>query len=363
MKLNITPKSPQNLYPTDILFQTSFWGRVKNRLGWTVSAFDLSLPSPLGDVLVLTKRLDHEIVAVYVPQGPEYVPAAEEYGVFLETMSDAISKHLEPSSAFIRYDLPWFDPYTLDDGAGDRVAGRDTRDLSRPDDRLREIRMNFSTQSWNLRKAPFDLTVADSLVIDISGTEDEILSRMKPKTRYNIRLSERKGVRVVNADFSALPLFFDVYLQTAQRNGFLPCDYRHFSAIFETTAIADSPEVRFFLAVHGRDTLAGAIVVFSKSRATYLFGASTNCCRNLMGPYAIQWQAIRDARAMHCTTYDMGAISSSNDPTHPFHGMYRFKTGFGGRIEHRAGSWDYPLQQEKYELVRNHEMLRGIWMG
>jgi lipid II:glycine glycyltransferase (peptidoglycan interpeptide bridge formation enzyme) len=356
MKLKIIPKSMYELYPTDILFQTSYWGQVKNKLGWEASAFELSLPASEADVLVLTKRLDDGTSAAYIPQGPEYGPNPAFYGIFLERLSESISQHLESSAAFIRYDLPWFDPYALDDDA----VPLSPPGLRRPENRLREIRMNFATDSWNLRKAPLDLTVADSLIVDITGSEDELLNRMKPKTRYNIRLSKRKGVRVIEANAASLPTFFDLYLQTAARNGFPSCEYRHFSALFETSiSDCNAPKLSFYLAMRGRDVLAGVIMAVSKRRATYLFGASSNHYRYLMGSHAVQWHAMKEAKRQHCTSYDMGAVSPFSDRTHPFYGMYRFKTGFGGRIEHRVGTWDFPLHQKKYSNIRNNEMLRS----
>lgn len=352
MDLEVTPKPASRLYPTDILFQTSFWGSVKRRLGWKVDAFELSRPPAQGDLLALTRPLDDDTAMACVPQGPEHGPAPEDYGRFLEELSAALSRHLDPACAFIRYDLPWTDPYALD-GEGEGAAAG----LWRPENRLREIRMNFSTRRWNLRKAPLDLTVADSLVLDLAGSEPELLLGMKPKTRYNIRLSERKGVEVVAADASALPAFFELYLETCRRNRFPARDYAHFAALFEPLAAGpDGPTLAFYLAVRGGETLAGAIVAHSGRGATYLFGASSNTCRNLMAPYAVQWHAIREARRRGCLSYDMGAVSALRDPLHPFFGLYRFKTGFGGRIAHRVGSWDFPLDPEKYESFRSREL-------
>lgn len=359
MKLEIVPKAEDSLYPTDIVFQTSFWGQVKSKLGWAASAFEVSTQDFQGDVLVLTKSLDAETSVVYVPQGPELGPDPQSYGTFLEKMSESLAGYLAPSAAFIRYDLPWSDPYALDE---DLCGAK--HELRRPEERLREIRMNYSTREWNLRKAPFDLTVADSIMIDIDCDEKEILRRMKPKTRYNIGLANRKGVRVVEADASALPEFYDLYLQTAARNGFPSCDYRHFSALFEVKASAhNAPKLAFHLATCGKNILAGAIVAISGKRATYLFGASSDSGRNLMGSYAVQWHAIREAKAQNCSSYDMGAVSPYRNPDHPFFGLYRFKTGFGGRIEYRAGTWDYPLDFEKYLDFRNRERLQKLDCG
>ncbi|NLA74009.1 MAG: peptidoglycan bridge formation glycyltransferase FemA/FemB family protein, partial [Deltaproteobacteria bacterium] len=255
-----------------------------------------------------------------------------------------------------RYDLPWSDQYYChaDGSMSDMVL------LERPESRLRELRMNYGTKKWNIRKAVFDLIVADTFHVDIAGDEDKIYARMKSKTRYNIGLSKRKGIRVdvVNAFISKLPLFYDLYRQTGERNGFAVCSYDKFYALFMALGSAPhSPEISFLLAAHENDILAGAIIVFSGTTATYLFGASANHNRNLMASYAVQWEAIRLARSRGCLIYDMGAVPPSNDPRHPFYGMYRFKSGFGGRIVHKAGSWDYPVKQAAYDQYRNIETM------
>lgn len=354
MDITLKPKDAYALLPTDILFQTVFWSRVKSRLGWQPRAFDLSSSGPAGDILVLTRSYGEGMTAAYVPQGPEHGPHPEQYGPFLEELSHAMARHLDPGIAFIRYDLPWQSQYS--EGDGGTIPGRAWD--GRPEARLREMRMNFGTRTWNLRKAPLDLTVADTLVLDISGTSEEILSHMKPKTRYNIRLAERKGVRVFAATVDMLPVFYDLYRQTSERNGFFACEYKYFSALFTAVADrADTSEVHFLLATHKEHALAGAIITISGRTATYLFGASSNEKRNLMGPYAVQWEAIRLSRAKSCLTYDMGAVPPMDDPLHPFYGMYRFKAGFGGEVVHRSGTWDFPLDEAGYAKFRNAEAL------
>ncbi|MGA6925915.1 MAG: peptidoglycan bridge formation glycyltransferase FemA/FemB family protein, partial [Desulfosarcina sp.] len=93
---------------------------------------------------------------------------------------------------------------------------------------------------------------------------------------------------------------------------------------------------------------------------TYLFGASSNQKRNFMAPYALHWAAMQAARAKGCLHYDLGAVAPAKDPCHPFFGLYRFKTGFGGKIIHQSGAWDYPLDDEGYQIFRNSETLDRI---
>lgn len=218
--------------------------------------------------------------------------------------------------------------------------------------------MNMGTRFWNIRKSFEDMTVASSLVVDIAGSESGILERMKPKTRYNIGLAQRKGVTIHEVNADSLHDFHTLYCQTARRNGFKPCGYTHFAAMFQCLASSpDRSELLFLLARHGRDILAGAIVGISGKAANFLYGASSNTKRNFMAPSLMHWTAMLHARERGCVTYEMGAVSPGLDNTSPFHGLYRFKTGFGGRIELRSGSWDYPIDHEAYRTFCNTESL------
>ena len=218
--------------------------------------------------------------------------------------------------------------------------------------------MNMGTRFWNFKKASADMTVASSLVVDLDGSEDDILGRMKPKTRYNIGLARRKGVTVEKADSSNLADFYGLYEQTARRNGFAPCSSKQFSAMFRCNFGAkDEADIVFLLARHGRDILSGAIIGISGQHANFLYGASGNIKRNYMASSLMHWTGMRIARQLGCRSYEMGAVSPTPDATHPFNGLHRFKVGFGGRIELRSGSWDYPLNQGAYRAIQNAEAM------
>ncbi len=348
MKVTLRPKPPRKLYPTDILFQTPYWGAVKSLLGWRPYAFEIESAGARHDMLVIVKTIGPDTLGALVPKGPENAPDTEHYGLFLEAVSESMTKWLDASVAFIRYDLPWESAFASE------VEGRPWKD--HPSSRVREMRMNFGTEHWNLRKAPVDLTVANSCIVDLEGTEELLLARMKPKTRYNIRLAERHGVVVSQAPLGQLPKFYTLYCETAQRHGFPVREYEYFEALFAARDYHfDGSEVRLLLASHRGEVVAGEILALSEKGAVYLHGASAYHRREVMAPYLVHWRSIQYARARGCRTYDLGAVAPGDDPAHSLHGLHRFKTSFGGRLTHDSGSWDFPIRSTVYQAFRNWE--------
>lgn len=96
------------------------------------------------------------------------------------------------------------------------------------------------------------------------------------------------------------------------------------------------------------EPLAAMFLTLSSDGATYLYGASASHDRHLMAPYALQWAAIEEAKALGCASYDLFGVSPRPDPDHPMYGLYAFKSGFGGRMLHRQGSWDVSYDDEGY---------------
>ena len=218
--------------------------------------------------------------------------------------------------------------------------------------------MNFDTRHYNLRKAPSDMLPAHTVMLDLDKKEDTLLSEMKSKTRYNIRLSQRKGVEVRRAGMNELDKWFRLYDETYARNRLASNDMQFFEQVFNTRAEdTSSPgEVDLLLAEKDGEPLAGMFLARSGERATYLYGASSGQNRNFQASHALQWGAIQHSKATGCKEYDMFGISPTPDPEHPMYGLYRFKTGFGGKKLHRQGCWDYSLEEEGYEQYRLAEM-------
>ncbi|MFW5993435.1 MAG: lipid II:glycine glycyltransferase FemX [Desulfohalobiaceae bacterium] len=357
MSVEIRPKSTKELFPSRFVQQTAFWSRLKQAQGYDSQAFDIypgQGTNPDGDFLVLLRWIQKRQCMAYVPFGPELLPDPEQRGPWLEEVCENLRDQLPGDCLFVRFDLPWYSPWSWDP---DRYSA-DNLWLGQPRTMVREMRMNFDTRHWNLRKACTDLLPTDTVILDLRQDLEGLLAGMKPKTRYNIRLASRKGVRVREAGLEELPLWYELYQETAQRHGMLLDDLEYFRSVLNTQAKDSSSPggVRLLLAELKHTPVAGIMLALSGGRATYLYGASAIAHRSCMAPYALQWKAIQLAKEQGCQDYDLFGISPNPAPSHPMFGLYRFKTGFGGRIVHRQGCWDYPLDQERYELCRSSEI-------
>jgi lipid II:glycine glycyltransferase (peptidoglycan interpeptide bridge formation enzyme) len=230
----------------------------------------------------------------------------------------------------------------------------------------------------NLRKAPVDIQPPSTVIVDLRPEEQTILASMKHKTRYNIRLASKRGVEVRERGIEGLPQWYALYRETAQRDRISIHSLDYYKGQFELsrkygvlTSGADSPgvdpcgvetpEYKLLLATKHQELLAGIIVVFWKKTARYLFGASSSRMRNLMATYALQWRAMQMAREAGCLEYDLFGIPPSNDPHHPMHGLFQFKTGFGGSIVNRLGCWDIVLKRPRYKLYKKAEEVRRFY--
>jgi len=224
--------------------------------------------------------------------------------------------------------------------------------MGNPEPHIREMRMNFGTQKHALRKAFTDTLPTNTLLIETKKRPESLLKNMKSKTRYNIRLSERKGVTVRRADFDELSTWYDIYKQTARRNGIYCDDYPFFENVCRARHNDHDTALKLLLAEKNRKPLAGMFLTINNGRATYLYGASSSEQRNTMATYKLQWEALQLAHENHCEIYDMFGVAPSPDPSHPLYGLYRFKTGFGGTLFHRQGCWDYIFNEKQYQLFR-----------
>ena len=298
---------------------------------------------PSGDLLLLQREVSPGVSIAYAPFGPELLPDNDQRGLYLSVLSSELKELLGPSCMFIRWDLPWESPYSEDEDRFDDKGNW----LGPPETRLRELRMNWGVTGSAVRKAPTDILPPDTIIIDLNREESQILAEMKPKTRYNTRLSFRRGVHVRHGKASDLDIWMKLYEQTARRNAIVYHDRRFFEALLVQRC--HDATVHLLIAEKQSIPLAAMFLSISADRATYLYGASSDEGRSLMAPYALQWTAIKESKQHGCHSYDLFGVAPGPNPEHPLYGLYRFKAGFGGEMIHRQGSWDYPYDSRSYE--------------
>lgn len=216
---------------------------------------------------------------------------------------------------------------------------------------------------WHIEKSRKNHEPAQTIMLDLNKSEEEILSQMKPKTRYNIRLSEKKEVKV---DVSENPIkdveiFYEISKETAKRDQISIHPFEYYRKM--VTEIGDD-KIKLYLAKHGGKVVSAIIVSFFGGVATYLHGASSNENRNVMANYALQWESIKYAKKIGCKKYDFGGVMVENSKFEiknskqtqniKWAGITRFKISFAPKekIVDFPGCWDIVISKRKYFIYR-----------
>lgn len=178
---------------------------------------------------------------------------------------------------------------------------------------------------------------------------------MHQKTRYNIRLAQKKGVIIkegsANPDESAADLkeFWRLLQATGERDNFRLHPFSHYEKLLKINSTTPG-FIKLFLASYEGKNIAGGIFSFYGDKATYLHGASDNQYRNLMAPYLLQFSLMQKAQKEGYRYYDFYGIDEKKWP-----GVTRFKLGYGGRVFEYLGTSDFilrPFFYRFYELAR-----------
>ncbi|MDR2491812.1 MAG: peptidoglycan bridge formation glycyltransferase FemA/FemB family protein [Spirochaetaceae bacterium] len=412
---NIQPCSAVVCDRAGSFLQSAFWAGFKAQFGWDMRPFRVELESgcceeaaeaalPPFALMVLCRRLAPRISFAYIPWGPELKTV--NFGgrpppaLLLREIAEAVLPQLPPDTAFLRIDPPWF----VCEGADGwflRYADMPAKESVCTEAAAAEWGNARAAAALDLRKGGWhrafaDIQAPDTVVLDIAAPVDAILAGMKSKWRYNVRLGTRK-VRVTlaarGADFAAhlpedaapasaiiqsnsvtapadsrrrkaaedaLAVFYALLCETACRDKIAAHSFGYYTTLFECAGnyAGNKIDIRLYLADFEGEAVAGIVTMLRGTESVYLYGASSSTHRELMAPYALQWQAIQDAKAAGALRYDLFGIPPDGSPNHPMAGLYRFKTGFGGSIVHRTGSWDYIYKKNIYLCFRCAEFLR-----
>nr|MBC7244628.1 peptidoglycan bridge formation glycyltransferase FemA/FemB family protein [Chloroflexota bacterium] len=324
--------------PTGHLLQSWTWGEFKACFGWR----PLRIAAVEGDQILAAMQVLFRplpfgyFTTAYIPKGPLVTPVALNTPSTLALLPALHEACRRQRAIFLKIEPDWEE--------------------------------TASTRSWLELQGfvPSQQTVQPrrTVLIDLTADEEAILAQMKPKTRYNIRLAQRKGVSVRMGTVEDLPLFYQLLKVTGQRAGFGIHTQDYYAQAWQLFAAQDT--VALFLAEHERKPLAAIMVFTWGKKAWYMYGASSDEERQRMPTYLLQWEAMRWAKARGCETYDLWGIPDVDESeigpdialaeeqgalSIGLGGLYRFKKGFGGREVRYVGAYDYVYNKPMYRLL------------
>jgi lipid II:glycine glycyltransferase (peptidoglycan interpeptide bridge formation enzyme) len=347
-------------FPQAHVLQTWEWAQFKSAYGWqphflswqsAASGFRLSRLRPeerfpgvenrRAAALVLQRRLRFAgfalpVSVLYAPKGPLLDDWADA-DLRRQVLSDLTRFARRQAAIFLKIDPD----VCLGTGVpGEPDAGEDpTGHLVAQE--LQELGWQFSDEQIQFK---------NSMLLDLKQGEEALLAGMKQKTRYNLRLSQRRGVQVSSASEADLPLFYRMYAETSLRDGFAIREEHYYLSLWQSFMRAGLAQP-LIARVDGQP-VAGIILFVFAGKAWFFYGMSRDLHRETMPNYLLQWEAIQWARAHGCSLYDLwGAPDHFNDQD-PMYGVFRFKQGLGASVVRRLGAWDLPVAPLFYRIYQ-----------
>ena len=290
------------------LLQSWQWGELKSQYGWTPLRilWNDDSQTPIAAAQLLFRTTTRNLTIAYCPRGP--ILNWEDPGLHCQVLSDLADHASQHGSIFVKMDpeIP------LDDGP----------------DLLDQDKTNLLRKSWlqlGWRESQEQIQFRNTFILNLEADEETLLANMKQKTRYNVRLSARRGVVIRQGGLEDLDRLYQMY--------------------------AESVAQPLIAEVEGEPVAAIILYRFGKT-AYYLYGMSRALHRDKMPNHLLQWEAIRWAKEAGCLVYDFWGAPDRVDPGDPMYGVYRFKEGFGAQFVQTVGAWDFPIKSFQYRLYK-----------
>ena len=329
-------------FPKPHFLQTWEWGEVKEKYGWEKDFIvwkDTSNQLQAA-AMILTRTLKVlwgkvQLRICYLPRGPLFMDIGDDISNMVLTDLQAYAH--EHKAIFLK-----IDPEVVTHVG----VSNDENEITQPEgiqfeQELRKRKWIFSSDQIQFR---------NTVMIDLRKSEDELLAAMKQKTRYNIRLAERKGVYIREAQPDDFPLLYQMYLETSVRDGFIIREQEYYLDVW--TLFYTHDMARAFIAEVEGEAIAGLFLFYTGRRAWYFYGMSTDKHKEKMPNYLLQWEAMCFAKEKGCIVYDLWGAPDVFDETDRLWGVFRFKQGLGGFVQRSVGAWDYPARKLLYFLYQ-----------
>lgn len=222
---------------------------------------------------------------------------------------------------------------------------------------------NTIFRDLGFRQAPMYASYESSWKLDITPDEAELMKNMRKTTRYLIRqAAKNQGIEIrQSTSVQDVETFYSLSRAVGKRQRFVPYSKEYLRE--ETAAFLEDNGFSFFFGSYGGEIIAACLVIFWSGVGFYHQAASKGEYAKLSIPYALQWEAIREAKARGCKLYDFwGYVDPKKYPNHPWAGPTLFKMGFGGKPYEYVKTQDYPLSW-KYWPTAIFEMVRAKRRG
>ncbi len=350
--------------PNPHFLQTYEWGQVKAKYGWTplyaiwnangiwkVETHPSQVStshSPVAAALILRRKILRNAFAarlsvLYAPKGP-----------LLDWTNETLrNRVLNDLQSFAKKQGGIFLKMDPDVVLGTGVPSSE-RDLIDPSGLA--VTSELKRRGW--KYSSDQIQFKNTVLIDLQPTEEELLAGMKQKTRYNIRLAEKKGVTLRVGTSNDFDRLYKMYAETSVRDGFVIRNEEYYRTVWGTFLAAANPSVpnlhspfaEPLIAEVDNEPVAAIFVFYFAGRAYYVYGMSRAVHREKMPAYLLQWEAMKRARANGCTVYDLWGAPDVFGESDSMWGVYRFKEGLGGSVVRTLGAWDFAPNPLWYKL-------------
>lgn len=215
-------------------------------------------------------------------------------------------------------------------------------------------------EKLGLVRSPKTIFTPNNLILDITKSDEELLSKMHPKTRYNIKVAQKHGVEVEEReDEKSFETFLKLQRETTKRQGF----YTHPDSYFRLLWEFFKPKKMIYLlfAKYKKEVLAVWVLFRFKDTIYYPYGASSEKHREMMASNLMMWEAIRLAKKLGCQNFDMwGALGKNPNEKDPWFGFHRFKMGYSPHQVEYIGTYDLVINPFLYRIFLAADKLRWI---
>jgi lipid II:glycine glycyltransferase (peptidoglycan interpeptide bridge formation enzyme) len=345
-------------FPNSHVLQTSQWAELKTQFGWIpqylvweeapsgrgmriLQESDIKVGNLTAAGLLLEREAFPGLRVHYLPKGP-LLKDWSNLPLWERVLEDLAEYAHQRGALQIKIDP--------DVEVGSGVPGEED---FKAFDVGEEVQQLLTRKGWVFSQE--QVQFKNTILVDLQEDEDQLLARMKSKTRYNIRLAGRKGIEIRYGGLSDLPDLYRMYAETSHRAGFAIRGESYYISLWklfmdEEGKNEGDPVVQPIIAEFEGQMIAGAMIFRFGNRSWYLHGMSVLDHSDKMAPHLIQWEAMRWAKGQGCTTYDMWGAPDQFEPADSLWGIYRFKRGFGGQTSLTIGAWDYPVKPLSYGL-------------